>query len=282
MSQIFTIDQMNLINKGAFHHNKLKNLVKAGMTANGDNTIISSSPGLGKSFETEQFMKTLTDQPLFFAGSPSMPAFIVDVATAVYLSGNNHLFIVLDDCDILFMDNNANITKKMFDQTNALAYKKVTTGLKAFCNEVQWEAIQHFTNPNRAGFDVPLNNVNFLILTNRHLPTINEVESIPKGTKRYNTAEDLHAIRRRVDYQEITMTTFELWGYVAYTTLNSQICQKIMPNITTAQQEQILTWCYYNWDKVVERNLSLIEKLTKDMKKYSSNYLDMWNINYVQ
>lgn len=282
MSQVFTIDQMNLINKGAFHHNKLKNLVQAGMTNTGENTIISSCPGLGKSYETEQFMKTMTDKPLFVAGNASMPAFIVDITLAVYLSGNNPLFVVLDDCDVLFQDNNSNTTKKMFDQTKALKYAKVTSGLKAFCNESQWEAIQHFTDPNRAGFEVPLDNVSFLILTNRHLPTINEVNALPNGSKKHSVQTDLHAIRRRVDYQEIVMPDLELWGYVAHITLNSNICQKILPNIQQSQIEQLLTWCHYNWANVTERNLSLIEKLTKDMKKYPNNYLDMWNINYVQ
>ena len=282
MSQIFTIDQTNLINKGAFHHNKLKNLVKAGMTSNSDTTIISSCPGLGKSYETEHFMNKLTDKPLFFAGTPSMPAYIVDVATAVYLSGNNPLFVVQDDCDVLFLDANTNTTKKMFDQTKTLKYNKVTTGLKSFCNELQWEAIQHFTDPKRAGFEVPLHNVNFLILTNRHLPTINEVNALPTGSKKYSVQTDLHAIRRRVNYQEIVMSDDELWGYVAHITLNSQICQKILPNITQTQIEQILTWCFYNWKNCTERNLSLIEKLTKDIKTYPNNYLDVWNINYVQ
>lgn len=282
MSQVFTIDQINLINKGKFHHTKLKNLIQAGMTCIDDNTIISSSPGLGKSFECDAFMQTLPNQPLFFTGTPSMPAFIVDIATAVYLNGNNPLFVVLDDCDLLFMDVNVNTTKKMFDQTKLLKYNKVTTGLKAFCNETQWEAIQYFTDPKRAGFDVPLKNVNFLILTNRHLPTINEVNDQKIGSKKHSVDTDLHAIRRRVDYQEITMPDDELWGYVAHITLNSNICQKHLRNITSTQIEQILTWCFYNWANVTERNLSLIEKLTKDMKKYPNNYLDMWKVNYVQ
>lgn len=281
MSQVFTIDQVNLINKGAFHHNKLKNLVRAGMSSN-ENTIISSTPGLGKSYETEEFMKTMTDKPLFFSGTPSMPAFIVDIATAVYLSNNQPLFVVLDDCDLLFLDVNTNTTKKMFDQTKKLKYNKVTTGLKAFCNELQWEAIQHFTKPDRAGFEVPLDNVTVLILTNKHLPTINEVNALDTGSKRYSVQTDLHAIRRRVDYQEIGMSDDELWGYVAHITLNSNICQKILPNIQQSQIEQLLIWCRYNWANVTERNLSLIEKLTKDMKNYPNNYLDMWNINYVQ
>lgn len=281
MSQVFTIDQVNLINKGAFHHNKLKNLVRAGMTSN-ENTIISSTPGLGKSYETEEFMKTMNNKPLFFSGTPSMPAFIVDIATAVYLSNNQPLFVVLDDCDLLFLDVNTNTTKKMFDQTKKLKYNKVTTGLKAFCNELQWEAIQHFTKPDRAGFEVPLDNVTVLILTNKHLPTINEVNALDTGSKRYSVQTDLHAIRRRVDYQEIGMNDDELWGYVAHITLNSNICQKILPNIQQSQIEQLLIWCRYNWANVTERNLSLIEKLTKEIKNYPNNYLDMWNINYVQ
>ena len=67
------------------------------------------------------------------------------------------------------------------------------------------------------------------------------------------------------------MNSNELWGYVANIVLNHLICEKFMPNISNALKEQILIWAFTNWDKVTERNLSLVEKMTKDIVQQSFN-----------
>jgi hypothetical protein len=77
------------------------------------------------------------------------------------------------------------------------------------------------------------------------------------------------------------MSTEHLWGYVANVVLNEKICEKFMPNIDEKYKIQILTWCYSNWSKVTERNLSLVEKMTKDIVRYPKNYLDIWKHNYL-
>ena len=72
-----------------------------------------------------------------------------------------------------------------------------------------------------------------------------------------------------------------LWGYVANVVLNEQICEKFKPQITLQEKQQVLTWLWPVWDKVVERNLSLVEKMTKDMVRYPSNYIDIWTNKYL-
>lgn len=283
--QVFNKDQLHYISKGQVHQKTLKNHINEALFNNpfNANYILASLPGLGKSFETQEALKQITNNPpLVIEGTASMPAFTIDIATAVYLSGGQHLVVVLDDCDVLFENANTNTTKKMFDDARYLRYGKNHTALKQYCTELQWSAIESFTKPERAGFSVPLNNVTFLILTNRHLPTVNEVENMDPTSKKASNSTDLYAIRRRTETKEIEMDANELWGYVANVVLNNKICEKFMPKITVKYKNQILDWCFQNWDKVTERNLSLIEKMTKDIVRYPKDYLDIWNTNYIQ
>ena len=284
--QVFNSDQLHYINKGKVHQLTLKNHVQEALFNNpfNANYILSSLPGMGKSYETEQALKSITNgaAPLLLRGSQNISAFTIDIATAVYRAGSQHLNIVLDDCDVLFEHKNTNITKKMFDDTRALRYGKHARGLRAFCTDEQFAAIEYFSKADKAGFEVPLNNVTFLILTNRYLHTANDVDSLDAGSNKAAKATDLYAIRRRTEYKSIEMSNLELWGYVANIVLNEQICEKVYPSISQQHKEQILTWCFANWEQVTERNLSLMEKMTRDIVRYPSNYLDIWSSNYLQ
>lgn len=281
--QTFDQDQLHYIAKGQIHQQVLRSQIQTALSNNPfkENFIISSLPGMGKSYETESAIMSLQTKPLVIQGSSGIFAFIIDVATAVYLSNGQHIVIVLDDCDVLFEDKNINIAKKMFDQTRKLIYGKAAKGLKSFCTDLQWAAVESFCSPDRAGFQVPLNNVTFIILTNRSLPTVNEVEATEAGSNKESKLTDLYAIRRRTQYKEISMNDDELWGYVANVVLNEKICEKFLPSITEQQKYQILTWCFNNWTNVTERNLSLIEKMTKDIVRYPTNYLDIWKSEYL-
>ena len=281
--QTFDQDQLHYIAKGAVHQSILKQHIDAGMSVNPfkENYILSSLPGMGKSFETQAAIARLNSKPLVIEGSSGIFAFIIDVTTAVYLASGNPLTIVLDDCEVLFEDANINIAKKMFDQARKLIYGKNARNLRPHCTELQWEAVQNYCTEERAGFEVPLDTVTFIILTNTSLPTINQVEAADPGSNKESKLKDRYAIRRRTNYKEIEMTLNELWGYVANVVLNEKICEKFMPNITVQQKEQILIWAFSHWDKVTERNLSLVEKMTKDMVRYPSNYLDIWKSEYL-
>lgn len=282
--QIFDSDQYHFISKGIIHQQILRNTLHEAVFKNKfkDNFVCSSVPGLGKSYEMDKIYQTLNkDDVVLIEGNSGIYGFIIDITTAVYLANGKPLTIILDDCDVLFEDKNLNLAKKMFDQSRKLTYGKNARSLQGFCTDLQWSAIQHFLTDDRAGFSVDLKNVTFIILTNRHLPTINEVESQDAGTKKDARFTDLYAIRRRTKYKEIAMDINELWGYVANVVLNEKICEKFIPNITQAQKEQILTWCWTNWSNVTERNLSLVEKMTKDIDSYPTNYVDIWKSEYL-
>lgn len=287
--QVFDQDQLHFINKGAIHHQTLINRIDEAFFNNPfkANYVLSSLPGMGKSYEMQQALKRLNGiDPVIFEGSASISAYTIEYATAKYIAhmSNQQLFVVNDDCDILFEDKNVNIAKKMFDDTRALKYGKNYRGLKTFCSDLQFEAVEYWAskNPTSTGFSVPTTDTTFLILTNRYFPTVNDVEKTEAGSTKETKSTDLYAIRRRTEYKNIGMDSNELWGYVANIVLNHKICEKFMPNINLDLKHQILLWAFNNWSKVTERNLSLAEKMTKDAVRYPNNYVDIWKSEYIQ
>lgn len=283
IGQVFDQQQLHKIAMGKTKHDVLKNTINEALFNNpfNSNFLLSSPPGLAKSYETSQALALLKSkgthaEPVLLEGSANMSAFTIDLATAVYLSGTKPLTVVLDDCDMLFEDKNLNTTKKMFDDTKALKYNKNFRALKSICTDLQYEAIESFSSDEKAGFSVPLNNVTFLILTNRYFPTINEVEKQEGGTRKEAKYTDLHAIRRRTEGETISMDNGTLWGYVANIVINAKICEKFKPSITFQEKIQILEWLDSRWDRMSERNLSVVEKMTKDMVRYPTSYKDIW------
>lgn len=288
MAQTFDSDQVSKMKKGKAMHELLLTTIDEALNHNpfGENFCISSPPGMAKTYETQQAMKKLKQPPLLFEGTASFPAFTIELATAVYLhelSGSKEkLRIVLDDCDVLFEPKNTNATKKMFDQSQKLQYTKLSKNLKSMTTDLQWEAIQHFSSEEHVGFSVPTNNVTFLIISNRHLHTHNEVERLMEGEAAHTKATELHAIRRRLNYEQIDMKKEELWGYIANVVWNNTICEKFISDISNTQKLEILEWCEKKWAKVTERNLSLVEKMTKDIVRFPDTYKDVWNNRYLE
>jgi len=281
MAQKFNSKQQHYLQNGITMQLLLRDTISEAFNNNpfNENYVVSSLPGLGKTYEAKQ---QLNNNVLFIEGSSSMAFFTIQIATAVYLADGQQLTVVLDDCDVLFESANTNTAKKMFDETKALQYNKMRKGLKALCTDLQWDAIESFATEDNPGFSVPLNNVTFVVLSNRLLPSSNMVDSMDEGSKKHSTATDLFAIRRRTAYKPISMELLDLWGYVANVTINEQICHKFYPTIIADEQQQIVNWLFANWDKVTERNLSVVEKMTKDMVRFPDNYLDIWEANYTE
>ena len=282
--QIFTDDQLHLIRKGQMHQTVLRSQINEALFNNpfNENYIISSLPGMGKSYETQAAIATMQNPPLLVEGSSSPTAFMIDYATAKYLSKGSRLTVVQDDCDMMFEDKNINTTKKMFDSTRAFKYNKNWRLLSSMCTDLQMEALASFSSDDKAGLSIPTDDTTFIILTNRYLHTVNDVNNLEEGSKKHSLATDLYSIRRRVEYKAIEMNDLELWGYVANVVLNEKICEKFNSNITDPEKHQMLTWMFSNWNKVTERNLSLAEKMTKDMIRYPQMYLNIWEQNYLQ
>lgn len=284
--QIFTGDQLDFIRKGNLYRKKLRTHLHEALNVNqfGDNYILSSLPGVGKTWEMEQMLSKMKNPPLVFRGSNGMFGYTIDIATAIYLNGgpNRKLKVINDDCDVIFEDKNIDTTKKMFDDTRILRYGKNYKSLKGLCSDMQWDAICSFADDRRAGLDIDVRNVTFVTLTNMHLNTVDEVNAQELGTPRYERFNARYAIRRRTEYKHIDMDLNDLWGYVADVVLNEKICEKFWPQITQDYKEQILLWCWGKWKEgITERNLSIIEKMTKKIVQYPKDYLDVWEQEYV-
>ena len=282
--QVFNKDQLHHISKGAIHRQTLRNTIDLALNNNsfGDNYIISSLPGLGKTYEMEIALQNRTDV-MVCRGDSGIFGYMLDVITAIYLNGGpqNKLVVVNDDCDVLFEDKHINMTKKMFDDTRIMKYGKNYKSLKGLCSDLQWEAVLNFADESKAGLEVDVSNVTFITLTNTHLQTVEEVKMQEEGSTKYAKYNSRYAIRRRTEYEEIAMSPLELWGYVADVVLNEKICEKFMPNISLDYKQQILTWCYTKWNgNITEENLSIIEKMTKQIMRYPNDYLDIWEQKY--
>jgi hypothetical protein len=285
--QIFDTDEQHLIKKGNVHRQTLRTQIDEALNNNQfkDNFIISSLPGLGKTHEMTEALKNVNDEVLVFTGDNGIFGYMIDLATAIYLNGGpqNRLTVVNDDCDVLFEDKNINTTKKMFDDTRMFKYGKNYKSIKPLCSDIQWEAILSFADETKAGLEIDVSNVTFITLTNMHLNTVDEVEAQEDGSAKYVRYNSRYAIRRRTQYKEIEMPVMELWGYVADVVLNEKICEKFMPNITDAHKVQLLQFLQTHWENgITERNLSIVEKMTKDFVRYPNNYKDIWKQEYVK
>lgn len=283
MANYLDEDQTHAIKKGKLQQRILRDQITEALSNNPhrDNYVVSSPPGMGKSHETMNFVSGMSVPPILIEGNSGIFGLQIDIATARYLAGNKHMIVVLDDCDVLFESKNINIAKKMFDQSRKMVYGKNFRNLKSQLTEIQYAACEHFSSEERAGFEVPTDNITFLILTNRYLPTVNQVKSYEEGSTKHTVATDLYAIRRRTQCNPIDMPDDILWGYVANVVLNENICEKFKADITNAEKHQLIDWLHKYWDKVTERNLSIAEKMTKDMLKYPDMYLDIWKNNYL-
>lgn len=291
--QTLTKDQLHYISKGKIHQKTLKLTIHDALFNNtfDENYIIESLPGLGKTYELKKALKTMTNPPLVFEGSSGIYGYTVDVATAIYVHKmkkiKTRLVIANDDCDTLFENTNVNTAKKMFDDSKVLRYGRNWTSLKPICTDLQFEALGSFADESRTGLDIDVSDVSFITLTNIHLPTIQQVEKEPQGSSKYAKATALYAIRRRSAHKEISMENMDLWGYCANVVLNEKICEKFMPNITQQYKDQILEFLHTWWEPrggkmITEKNLSIVEKMTKDIVKYPNDYKDIWDQEYVR
>ena len=100
MAQIFDSEQEQKIAKGKSMHTMLVSTINEALNRNDQdlNYVISSPPGMAKTYETKLALANCTDIPLVFEGTASFPAFAIEFATAVYLheqSGNILLWQIL-------------------------------------------------------------------------------------------------------------------------------------------------------------------------------------------
>jgi hypothetical protein len=284
----FTTKEQDYIKYGENKYNFFVRDVEEAFTNNqfNDHYYIYSEPGYGKTFQTQAATGKHGITPLMFEGSMGLFAFAADIAFALTHApkGNSKIVAVIDDCDSLFnKGDNINTLKGMLDPArNSLTWGKALTGaILSALDEDQLEALMRFKVPGKSGFSIPTDRFTFMALSNRPLASSKDIEeATPSKAQEY---KDQNAIRRRVQYKDLTMENEVRWGYVSYVTLNYKLAEKFMPSITQDQKEYLLKWCApgARWDRISDKNLSLVEKMVKDMVRYPNEFEDKWEADYL-
>jgi hypothetical protein len=280
--EIFFIEQ------GKAEYEFFANDVKEALLNNtfGDHFFFYSPPGFSKTFTTNEVAKQAGINLVKFEGSMGLFAFCADVATVLLNApqDDSKIYCLFDDCDSLFTKgDNLNTLKGVFDKDrNTLSYRKQLGAQYAALDDTQQAAINAFREEGRGGFSIPTDRFVFITLSNNPLSSADQIENATDAKKAHYM--DLNAIRRRVQYKEVVFNEGVDWGYCANILLNSKLAEQWMPDITEDQKIEILKFTSptNNWNKMTERNLSVFDKMVKDMVRFPDFYYDRWISQYIK
>lgn len=276
------------IEEGKKSYNFFKADIEDALTTNkfGDNFIFSSKPGTSKTFTTNEVATALGINLIKFEGSMGLFAFCADVATVLMNApkDDSKIYCLFDDCDSLFTKgDNLNTLKGVFDKDRqVLSYRKQLGAQYYALDDTQQMAIDSFREEGRGGFSIPTDRFVFITLTNKEFPDADDYENASDSKKDY--VKDLLAIRRRTEFKQMDLPFGIDWGYAAHILINYKLAEKWMPEITEEQKIEILKFTSptNNWSKLSERNISLFDKMVKDMVRFPDNYYDRWISQYIK
>ena len=281
-----TMNERQWIELGEQEYNLFKDDVIEAMTNNrfNDHFIFQSLPGTGKTETAKRTAEAAGISLLKFEGSQGLFAFCADVAYALLHAPDDGsmIYCIFDDCDSLFQSGDTlNTIKGLFDAgRKALSYRRQLGGQYYMLDEAQRDAIDAFKEEGRSGFSIPVDRFVFITLTNKHFPSQDEVQKASDSKKDYYSG--LAAIRRRVQYKKMDLDRGADWGYCAHILLTSDLVERYYPDITEEQKLEMLRFTspINHWDTLIERNLSLFEKMAKDIVRFPDTYYDRWVSQY--
>jgi hypothetical protein len=274
------------IEQGTLKYEFLKSKLTEAITNNpfGDHYFIYSEPGYSKTYTTQQICKQNKVTPFTVSGNAGVFAFAANLAYVLQTTkGKDKIRVVFDDCDSLFEKQNINVIKGMFDKSrNILGWNKaLTPAILASLDEEMAECLQEYRVTGRSGFEIPTDRFTFITLTNKPLASSVDIENATESRKQIK--KDENAVRRRVEYEDLTMDSSVAWGYCANVLLTQPLIEKYTPEATLEDKLEMIQWTSptNKWDRITDRNLSLFEKMAKDKIKYPNNYLDKWSSSYL-
>jgi len=302
---MFTSKQKSFIIEGKKKRNALiKATIEAADRALNENelrgdfkidTILSGSTGIGKSYNTEKAFKSIGVEPIVLQGNQSM----FDFATMLMLEHYKFqlkkkknpelrkMIVVADDCDSFFKsDETVNILKGMTGKagTRKLQYNKavqehlMTPEMLAILDEYRYPS-------GKLGFEVPCDDIVFILTTNFSLPTENYAKNYmrEKGpTSRANRLNHLSAVRRRFTTKDFMLDKVTNWGWIAEVTLNDGLVDDILTGPQSEFQKfMILDWMLSNWDEMTENNLDTVRDLALRMVEEPNDFRDIWEADYI-
>lgn len=250
-----------------------------------DHYLIYSEPGFSKTFTTNKTCREHGIVPLQMNGNLGLFAFAADLAYALdNIEGDEKIKVVFDDCDSLFDPKTINVLKGIFDkERNVLGWNKALNGaVLSSLDEAQVDAIMQYRKEGKSGFEIPTDKFTFITLTNKPLASSIDIENATESKKQIKTDEN--AIRRRVEYRDMTMEKETAWGYCVHVLLNEKLIEKYIPDASDELKLEMINWTspLNKWNRITDRNLSLFEKMAKDYIKYPKNYLDKWDTSYTK
>ena len=288
-----TTTELSYIAQGADKYDFFLSDLTYALTHNpfADHYFFSSDPGYSKTFSANKLIGELglENQVIKFNGEFGFFAFAADIATVLIRmqeidpNGTSKIYALLDDSDSLLDKKNINSTKNMFNSKNpVLEYRKSLGGQYSSLDDTQKAAINQFKTEGRSGFCIPLDRFVFIFLSNKALANSDDIARATDNRVEY--VKSLAAIHRRVEYKEIEFAPGVDWGYCAHIFTTYPMAEQFMPNITDEQKIEILQFTSptNNWNRIKDRNLSVFEKMVKDMVRFPNNYRTRWVDQYLK
>jgi hypothetical protein len=90
--------------------------------------------------------------------------------------------------------------------------------------------------------------------------------------------EHLLAILDRCNYHSLDHSEEEIWGWLAYTVLNTDILNMI----DDQAKHIILDWIHHNWSRMVSTSLRVCQKMADAMNLYPDDYKDEWEFTHLR
>jgi hypothetical protein len=280
----FSRTQQQHIENGSAKRNRLKKLAQKAATTSIDtaypHTYIFSPPGLGKTFTVNQALTESKIEHYTISGNISMFSFGIGLAVIQYRNKKKKpIVIVVDDCDeILKNGTNINIMKNVLSGNKIYSYEKSLQSQLPNLSDLQREAIENFSSPDKMGFEVPTDNFIFIFTSNFKLPTDDDVKlAREKGLQKAVLLGHLNAIKSRCKPADFDLNDNEMWGWITDVTINEDCV-----DLSKEDKMILLDWMYSNWDNMNERSIRTVEKMAETMIEDPTGYRDSWEIDYLK
>lgn len=243
------------------------------------NTIIWSPPGAGKTFTVNDTCKKNKIKPIKFHGHSTLNAFAIAMAVHAYKSKAPQT-VWIDDCDSFFHDDEAiNVLAGCLDQERNILAWNVNMGseinrAKKAGNDLVAEAIQHFTNDG-VGLEVPTDQFQFLITTNKKLASKKEIS---KNQKKMNE----HKIRDRVQWRGFDITKDEAWGWMASIMLNTNVFREDGFVLDNTQTHMLLDTFYKHWDDLTANSMRTVKEAGAMLYNNPNDFMDEFEQHFIE
>lgn len=283
----FSTKQHQAMANGALKRQRLKKIAQKASnpktSADYPHTYIFSPPGLGKTHTVNESIAQTGVPFQEVSGNISMFAFGVSLAVIdeLYPKGQR-VVINVDDCDeILKNETNCNIMKNVLAGSKTYKYEKSLQSQLKNMTDIQQQAIESHSSPDKMGFEVPCERFVFIFTSNFKLPTDDEVrEAREKGLQKAVLMGHRNAIRSRCQTNDFDLSWEEQWGWISDVILNEDCVDNKLS--TVDEKMLLLDWMYNNWDQMTERSIRTAEKMADIMLEDPTGYRDSWEIDFLK